>query len=131
MIDLDPDTAIWLGLPGRIGEIGDASPAGHERYIGEAKKVLAALATETPVDDVDEVTKTDISYQLNLDVQSSEAKLNERDLNVIASPSQGIREIFDLMPTATETDWSHIAERMHNLPAAMSGYIESLSLIHI
>src|SRR6188768_69377 len=86
MIDLDPDTAIWLGLPGRIGEIGDQSPAGHERYIGEAKKVLAALAAQTPVDDVDQVTKTDIAYQLTLEVQSSDAKLNERDLNVIASP---------------------------------------------
>jgi len=126
MIDLDPDTAVWLGLPGRIGEIGDHSPAGHERYIGEAKKVLAALAAETPVDEVDEVTKTDISYQLDLDVASSEARLFERDLNVIASPAQGIREIFDLMPTATEGDWSVVSMRLGNVPAAVDGYIETL-----
>lgn len=126
MIDLDPDTAVWLGLPGRIGEIGDHSPAGHERYIGEAKKVLAALAAETPVDEVDEVTKTDISYQLDLDVASSEARLFERDLNVIASPAQGIREIFDLMPTATEGDWSVVSKRLGNVPAAVDGYIETL-----
>lgn len=126
MIDLDPDTAIWLGLPGRIGEIGDHSPAGHERYIAEAKKVLAALAAETPVDEVDEVTKTDISYQLDLDVASSDARLFERDLNVIASPAQGIREIFDLMPTATADDWSVVSKRLGNVPEAVGGYIETL-----
>ena len=105
MIDLDPDTAIWLGMPGRIGEIGDPSPAGHERYIAEAKRVLAALGAAAPVDEVDEVTKAYIVFGLELELQASEARLQERDLNVIASPAQGIREVFDLMPTSTEKLW--------------------------
>jgi uncharacterized protein (DUF885 family) len=126
MIDLDPDTAVWLGLPGRIGEIGDYSPAGHERFIGEAKKVLAALDAATPVDAVDEVTKADISFGLRLELQASEASLQERDLNVIASPAQGIREVVDLMPTATEDDWSVVAKRLGNVPGAVDGYIEML-----
>lgn len=126
LIDLDPDTAIWLGLPGRIGEIGDYSPAGHERLVDEAKKVLTALEAETPVDDVDVVTKTDISYQLELELKSAELKLFERDLNVIASPAQGIREIFDLMPHASEEDWSVVAKRLGNVPGAIDGYIETL-----
>ncbi len=126
MIDLDPDTAIWLGLPGRIGEIGDYSPAGHERFIVEAKKVLASLAAATPVDAVDEVTKADISFELGLEVEASEARLQERDLNVIASPAQGIRETFDLMPTATEDDWSVVAKRLGNVSGAVDGYIEML-----
>ena len=36
LADLDPDVAIWIGLPGRHGEYADTSPAGHERYISEA-----------------------------------------------------------------------------------------------
>ncbi|HET8895670.1 MAG TPA: DUF885 domain-containing protein, partial [Protaetiibacter sp.] len=54
------------------------------------------------------------------------AKLHLRDLNVIASPAQEIRESFDLMPTATEADWATIAERLGNLPGAVAGYIETL-----
>ncbi|MDF1479850.1 DUF885 domain-containing protein [Leifsonia sp. H3M29-4] len=126
MVDLDPDVAIWVGLEGRIGEIGDTSPAGHERYIAEAKKVIAALEAAAPVDDVDAVTKADIVSELGLEVRASEAKLFERDLNVIASPAQGIRDIFDLMPHANEHDWSLIAKRLGNVPGAIDGYIETL-----
>jgi uncharacterized protein (DUF885 family) len=126
MVDLDPDTAIWMGVDGRIGEIGDHSPAGHEAYVNEAKKVIAALRAESPLDEVDEVTKTDIVAELELEIASSDAGYHLRDLNVIASPAQGIREIFDLMPTETEADWSVIATRLGNVPGAVDGYIETL-----
>jgi uncharacterized protein (DUF885 family) len=126
MVDLDPDTAIWMGVEGRIGEIGDYSPAGHERYVDEAKKVVAALAAEKPVDEVDEVTKTDISSELQLELASADAGYHLRDLNVIASPAQGIREIFDLMPTEAAEDWAVIAKRLGNVAGAVDGYIETL-----
>lgn len=126
MVDLDPDTAIWMGVEGRVGEIGDYSPAGHARYLAEAKKVLAALGAEAPVDDVDEVTKADLSAELELEIASADAGYYLRDLNVIASPAQGIRDIFDLMPTGTEGDWSVISTRLGNLPGAIDGYIETL-----
>ncbi len=126
MVDLDPDTAIWMGVDGRVGEIGDYSPAGHARYVAEAKKVVAALAAQTPVDEVDEVTKTDITAELELEIASSDAGYYSRDLNVIASPAQGIRDIFDLMSTETEADWSVISTRLGNVAGAVDGYIETL-----
>jgi uncharacterized protein (DUF885 family) len=126
MVDLDPDTAIWMGVDGRIGEIGDHSPAGHAAYVAAAKEVVAALRAETPVDEVDEVTKTDIVSELELEIASSEAGYHLRDLNVIASPAQGIREIFDLMPTESTDDWSVISTRLGNVAGAVDGYIETL-----
>ncbi|MEN9606740.1 MAG: hypothetical protein RL605_568, partial [Actinomycetota bacterium] len=50
----------------------------------------------------------------------------KRDVNVIASPAQGIREIFDLSPTATEGDWQNLATRLNAVPEAVDGYIRSL-----
>jgi len=126
LADLDPTVATWIGIPGRLGEYGDYSPAGHERYVAEAKEVLAKLAAATETDDVDLVTRTDLRAELELTVESSDARLQLRDLNVIASPAQEIREVFDLMPTGTEEDWSNISGRLHNLPAAVDGYIETL-----
>ncbi|WP_309710376.1 DUF885 domain-containing protein, partial [Pseudolysinimonas sp.] len=126
MIDLDPDTAIWMGVEGRIGEIGDYSPAGHDKLVAEAKKVVASLATAKPLDEVDEVTKTDITSELQLEIASAEAGYHLRDLNVIASPAQNIREIFDLMPTESEADWSVISTRLGNVAGAVDGYIETL-----
>jgi uncharacterized protein (DUF885 family) len=126
LIDLMPDYAIWIGLPGRLGEFADMTPAGHEQHIVAVKKVIAQLEAATPLDDVDEVTKTDLLAELRLDVEGFDARLYQRDLNVINSPGQEIRETFDLMPHATADDWSTIAERLGNLPGAIDGYIESL-----
>ncbi len=128
LAELDPDVAIWIGLPGRHGEYADTSPAGHERYIAEARRVISALESAMPVDDVDWVTKTDLTSDLKLDVEASDAGLWKRDVNVIASPAQELRNVYDLMPTATEEDWSTIAEKLGNLPGAVDGYIETLRL---
>lgn len=128
MADLMPEVAIWIGIPGRHEEFGDLSPAGHEEYISAAKTVLTKLDAEEPADDVDWVTKTDLSADLALDIEKSDAGLHKRDLNVLASPAQSIRDMFDLMPHDTESDWATIAGRMKNLPGAVDGYIETLRL---
>ncbi|HEY9477160.1 MAG TPA: DUF885 family protein, partial [Microbacteriaceae bacterium] len=125
-LDLFPEYRVYLGRPGREGEYADYSPAGAEAAIAETKKALEAIGAATPVDDVDRVTKMDLARELQLAIDKHEAGFNQRDLNVIASPAQELRDIFDLMPTATEEDWSNVAKRMHNLPAAMAGYIETL-----
>jgi uncharacterized protein (DUF885 family) len=126
MADLDPDVAIWVGIPGRVGEYADYSPAGHDAQLAAGNAVIAELERATPADAVDEVTKTDLLAELKLSAEYHAAKLHERDVNVIASPAQGIRDTFDLMPTATEADWATIAQKLGNLPGAVHGYIATL-----
>jgi uncharacterized protein (DUF885 family) len=126
MADLDPDVAVWVGIPGRLGEYADLSPAGQEAQLAAGNAVIAELEAATPVDSVDVVTKTDLLAELRLSAEYHAAKLHERDVNVIASPAQMIRDTFDLMPTATESDWATIAEKLGNLPGAVDGYIETL-----
>jgi uncharacterized protein (DUF885 family) len=126
LIDLNPDVAIWIGTEGRLGEYADFSPAGHETVIEASKAVIDRLHRADAVDDVDRVTRTDLLADLQLSVESYDANLHLRDLNVIASPAQEIRETFDLMPHATTSDWSTIAEKLSNVPGAVAGYIETL-----
>jgi len=126
LADLDPDIAIWIGIPGRIKEYGDQSPEGHQRIRDESKKVLTKLQNAEPVDDIDWVTKSDLSGQLELALEEHDAGLWKRDLNVIASPAQGLRDVLDLMAHDTADDWKSIADKLSNLPKAMDGYIESL-----
>ncbi|PWC07954.1 DUF885 domain-containing protein [Mycetocola zhujimingii] len=128
LVDIDPLVGTYIGRDEVNDRFGDFSPAGHERFIDEARKVIAALDAAEPVDDVDTVTRTDLRAELALEVESADAGLHLRDLNVIASPAQGIREIFDIMPTATVGDWENVSSRLHALPEAMSGYIETLRL---
>ncbi|GGE89166.1 DUF885 domain-containing protein [Mycetocola zhadangensis] len=128
LVDIDPLVGTYIGRDEANGRFGDFSPAGHERFIDEARKVITALDHAEPVDDVDRVTRTDLRNELLLDVESADAGLHLRDLNVIASPAQGIREIFDLMPTATVSDWENVSSRLNALPEAIDGYIETLRL---
>lgn len=126
LAELDPDVAIWIGIPGRYADYADFSPAGREALAAAQRDVLARLAALQPVDEIDEVTKADLSAELGLDLEAHEAGLWKRDLNVIASPAQGIRDTFDLMGRDTEEEWAVIAGRLQNLPGAIDGYIESL-----
>ncbi|TFB69977.1 DUF885 domain-containing protein [Cryobacterium sp. Hz9] len=128
LVELDPTVGTYIGRAGGDGRYGDYSPAGHERFVDEAKKTIAQLDAARPVDSVDDVTQTDLRSELSLSVESSDAQLQLRDLNVIASPAQEIREIFDLMPTKTVDDWANISSRLGNLPAAIDGYIATLRL---
>jgi uncharacterized protein (DUF885 family) len=124
--DLYPELRVYLGRPGREGEYSDYSPAGAQNAIEQSRRALARVRAATPLDAVDEVTKMDLERDLALTIDKHEAGFDQRDLNVIASPAQALREIFDLVPTDTVEDWSNISTRLHNLPAAMDGYLESL-----
>jgi uncharacterized protein (DUF885 family) len=125
-LDLFPELRVYLGREGREGEYADYSPAGAERAIAEVKKALREISAASPADAVDEVTKMDLARELQLMIDKHEAGFDQRDLNVIASPAQGLREIFDIAPTGSVEDWGNIATRLHNLPAAMDGYIQTL-----
>jgi uncharacterized protein (DUF885 family) len=126
MTDLDPTIATYIGSPGRLGEYGDYSPAGQEAFAAARKKVQRKLKAAEPADGVDEVTKTDLMAELQLADEFHAAKLHLRNLNVLASPAQEIREVFDLMPHETVEDWTDISGRLGNLPTAIDQYIETL-----
>jgi uncharacterized protein (DUF885 family) len=126
LVDLDPTTATWIGREGRTGEYGDYSPAGHERHVEAVRRVLAELEAAEPVDDVDRVTQDDLGAELRLDLEYAEQRLQLRDLNVIASPVQAIREVYDLMPTETEGDWADVASRLGRVDQALGQLVETL-----
>src|SRR5690554_6860243 len=126
MTELDPTIATYIGVPGKLGEYGDYSPAGQDAFAAARKKVERKLKAAAPVDSVDEVTKTDLMAELKLADEFHAAKLHLRNLNVLASPAQEIREVFDLMPNESEQDWTDISGRLSNLPAAVDQYIETL-----
>ncbi len=126
LVDLDPTVATYIGVPGRTGEYGDTSPAGAAAMAEAAAAAKRALDAAEATDDVDRVTKADLGAELDLVAESYARKLHLRDLNVIASPAQNVREVLDLMPTATESDWQDVASRLAALPDALEGIRETL-----
>ena len=126
LITLSPELATSVGSPEGADKLSDQSPAGEARYNAERNKFLTKLRAAEPADEVDRITKHAMLTQLELENEFFEARLAERDLNVIASPAQGIRDIFDLSPTETEQDWQNLVGRMNAVGEALAGYVETL-----
>ena len=123
---LSPSFATGVGSKIGADKLDDFSPEAHSAYFQEAKKVLAELKQATVGDETDRVTLDAMTADLSLSVEMHEASLYRRDLNVIASPAQGIRDVFDLSPTSTKQDWENLAARMHAVQASLAGYQRSL-----
>ncbi len=123
---LSPITATYLGSPERGDELDDFSPAGLAEHSDARKETLARLADAQPVDPIDEVTVAAMRERLGLYEELYASGEEQRTLNNIASPLQAIRDIFDLMPTATDADWGMFARRMSAVPGAIEGWQESL-----
>jgi uncharacterized protein (DUF885 family) len=123
---LAPTLGTYIGRDEVNDRFGDLSPAGHEEIAAATRTTLDKLSALEPVDGIDEVTKTDLSAELRLDLELHDAKWHLRDLNVIASAAQDVRSAFDLMPTATVDDWDVIATRLAAVPGALRGYVETL-----
>ena len=122
----DPLEATGIGLPGHDHELPDYSPEGTGRWADELRRTLR-LIEETPrTDAVDEVTAAAMTERLGLELESIEAGDQFAAVNNIDSPVQWLRDVFDLMPTGTDEDWSNIASRLAGMPRAVGGYVETM-----
>ncbi|GAA1951961.1 DUF885 domain-containing protein [Agromyces allii] len=128
LVELDPTLGTYIGRKDADSRFGDYSPEGLERSLEAKRRAIAELDAATPVDDVDAVTLADLRSELALDVEAHEAGLPLRNLNVIASPAQEVRDVFDLMATDDVDDWATISTRLEALPGAVDGYIATLRL---
>jgi uncharacterized protein (DUF885 family) len=126
LAELQPTFATYIGRPGGDDKLDDHSPEASEQMNTEVKRALGELAAATPTDKVDEVTLDAMNQDLQLSVELHEAKVERRNLNNIASPAQGIRDIFDLSKTDTEADWHNLVARMNDVAGSLDGYMRTL-----
>lgn len=132
--ELDPCTATELGISGGDRnydeDITDYSPDGVAARAEAARAALKELdgvvTTGIPTDQVDAVTAAAMRERLGVLIDIHDAGLDVGELNVIASPLQTMRDVFDLMATDTDDDWAVIDRRLATLPLRVPGYADSL-----
>ncbi len=125
-VALDPSFATFVGISGHDAELPDLSPDGHAARSALRLRTLAALAEATPADATDRITIAAATERLGVAEEIYQLGADESDLDIIASPLQSVRAVFDLMATATPDDWSVIATRLGKVPATLDGYMASL-----
>lgn len=123
---LDPCAATESGIAGHDDEITDYSPDGVAARAAAARAALRELDAAEPVDETDVVTVAAMRERLGVLVDMHDAGLDLGELNVIASPLQTMRDVFDLMATDTEDDWATFGRRLSQIPQRVAGYAEAL-----
>lgn len=123
---LDPCAATEVGITGFDDQLTDYSPDGVAARAEAARTALRELDSVTPVDDVDQVTAAAMRERLGITVELHDAGLDLGELNVIASPLQAFRDVFDLMATDTDDDWALISRRLAAVPERVGGYLDAL-----
>jgi len=118
---LDPIAATSIGVTGYDHLLTDYSPAGAEARADLARTTLAALAAAPPTDDHDRIAAAVMQERLRTTLDLYEHGERLRDVRVIGSPLQSIRQCFDLMRYDTEADWETAASRMEAVPSALAG----------
>lgn len=115
-----------MGIVGFDDDITDYSPDGVVARADAARVALRELDGVTAADETDVVTLAAMRERLGVQLELHDAGLDVGELNVIASPLQSMRDVFDLMPTDTAEDWRTISRRMSRVPDRVAGYADSL-----
>ena len=124
---LDPIAATSVGVTGYDHLLTDYSPAGAEARADLARTTLAALAAAPPTDDHDRIAAAVMRERLHTGLDLHDHGERLRDVRVIGSPLQSIRQCFDLMPYDSEADWETAAARMEAIPSAIAGLRAALT----
>jgi uncharacterized protein (DUF885 family) len=131
---LNPLLATTLGLPEGQEELPDLSPAGQEARDELQRATLRRLAEVEQAAGPGRFADGDerrcarlLRERLEADLEVSAAGEHLRSMSNIFGPPQQVRGIFLLMPAATADDWAVIAARMGKVPAALTGYRQSLT----
>ena len=125
-IALDPLLATELGITGHDHELPDFTPAGFAARIELTRGSLAEAASIEPGSPREEVAKDAFVERLGLEFERYQAGVPQHQLNSIASVPVGLRQVFDLMPTATPQDWEIVAIRLNQIGTALDGYRDTL-----
>ncbi|HEV2343538.1 MAG TPA: DUF885 domain-containing protein [Actinocrinis sp.] len=124
--ELNPIEATYSGVPGFDDLMPDLSPDGFRARAELDRETVAALDAEA-VPDVDvQVARDAMLERLGLAVEIYDAGEATSDLNVISSPLQAVRQVFDLMPVEGEKAHRDLAARMAGVPEAYAGLRRTL-----
>ncbi|RBY93015.1 DUF885 domain-containing protein [Blastococcus sp. TF02A-30] len=130
--DLDPILATGLGIRPGDDRLPDLSPGGIEAEAALARETVAeldrVLAADPALEDdaVERRCARLLRERLTAELDAHAAGEPFRTLNNLFSPVHSVRQVFSMMPAATEQDWSVLARRLARVPEAYRGYRETL-----
>jgi uncharacterized protein (DUF885 family) len=130
LVELDPITGTYLGVPASHSRLPDFSPAGARALAELNRRTLDLLAEaeKRPGAEVAEEQRCArlLRERLTAELAVHEAGEHLRQVSNLHSPVHEVRGILPVTPAETEDDWAAIASRLRAVPGALEGYRASL-----
>src|SRR3954464_6927825 len=129
LVALDPVLATSLGSPEGRDRWPDWSPDGaaavtelRRRTLSELDAAEGAAGGRDRLDVAERQCARLLRERLQAQLATSDAGEDLRDLTTMFSPVQAVRQVFTLMPRATDEDWEVVAARLERIPEALQSY---------
>ncbi|SCK59261.1 DUF885 family protein, partial [Streptomyces sp. WMMB 322] len=130
LVELDPVTGTYLGVPESHSRFPDFSPAGQEGLAELSRTTLRRLAEAEQQPGADSEAERRcarlLRERLTAELAVHDAQEGLRAVSNLHSPVHSVRSIFTVMPSETLADWTTVAQRLRAVPEALDGYRESL-----
>ncbi|MFF2041612.1 DUF885 domain-containing protein [Kitasatospora sp. NPDC058170] len=131
LAELDPLTAVYLGLNPDDDRLPDLSPAGAHALAELARGTLARLAGAEAAgaaeDEAERRCARLLRERLTAELAVHDAGEGYRAVRNLGSPVHNVRDVFTLMATGTEHEWEVVGRRLARVPAALAQYRETLA----
>ncbi len=124
--ELNPIVATYLGVPGYDHLMPDFSPEASDRSNAAEKDVLRRIQAERAVTVRERRCSETVQEEMSWSIDQHELGLHYSGMNILHSPVQSLRQIFDLMPKSSTEDWENIASRMEGIDASLKSYRATL-----
>ena len=126
LVDHDPIAATFIGVAGHDHLMSDFSPDSAEEMAQIERRTLAAVRAASPKTERERLCRDTVIDEMESGLALYDAGEHFRALNILHSPVQSIRMVFDMMPRATVDDWSNIARRLEKVPETVHTYRKTL-----
>lgn len=127
---VDPSIATYLGVPVGQDEMPDLSPDGRAALDDLTRATLADLDRAEqagPMSDVERRCGRLLRERLEADLAISADDEYLREIVNVFGLQQRVQDVFHMMPTGTEEDWTSVAKRLRRVPETLEGHRESLA----
>ena len=126
LAEMDPITATYLGVPGSDHLMTDYSPESADAMADVERKVLAGILAETPDGIRERRCRDTVEDEISASLERYDAGLHYSGMNILHSPVQSLRQVFDMMPRENTEHWENIASRMEGIGDALGKYRRTL-----
>lgn len=115
----DPVASTFMGVAGYADRLTDYGPEAAASRAAQARSWLAELDDLPVAGDDDRLAAAVVRERLGTRLALFDAGEHLRDINVLGSPPQILRDVFALLPTSTDADWADVVARLEALPGAV------------